>query len=612
MIISFTARRVAAALAATAALCLVSSPLLAQDDPHAGLQSGSESGAEGAAPQRGPAGNAHPVESFNQALTNPLDNRQRAAVPMASPAEKHAFAQQVDLSPLKRLAVMHNSRVAVLDTVARDAIREITGHGYYMDMVKSPGASSARKLSYDQMFTFIDLMADKDYYFDKPILSVEYLPLRRGLIEAEFPTDPGTQEFWMKATRLSPLILMDQINLINGAFLSDLTFERGRSQMMMAFEHFRDPHGSLLLIAPATPGGDWIHVSRNSNLNAKFGKLGEAWRARDAKTVNSLVRDIAGIIPTINAENYPPAWRSTLERIYNGGNNFIFGYTFYFLALVALLIAFGTGRITIHRIGVGLLLAGLSIHLAGFIIRWVLAERIPIQNQFESMWGLSLGSCLFATILMFVRKQPIFGVAASGVGFLALMAATLSSIPGAEIGREAAILNTSYILFYHVNIVLFSYGMVSLGFMVSIVYLLVHYFAGRSASTMQLAAAGVGTVTMSAGDGGPGVNAGRQRLLNDLDHAQMVILQLAFWILGVGILLGAWWADHSWGRWWAFDPKETWALITWIVYLIVVHVRFSASNRGLTTAWLSIIGFFVMLWTYFGVNLLLPGLHAYA
>ncbi|HNB60559.1 MAG TPA: cytochrome c biogenesis protein CcsA, partial [Phycisphaerales bacterium] len=103
-------------------------------------------------------------------------------------------------------------------------------------------------------------------------------------------------------------------------------------------------------------------------------------------------------------------------------------------------------------------------------------------------------------------------------------------------------------------------------------------------------------------------------VLADLDKAQMIVLQLAFWTLGVGILLGAWWADHSWGRWWAFDPKELWALVTWIVYLIVIHLRFAMGGRtrALTTAWLSVVGFFVMLWTYFGVNLLLPGLHAYA
>ncbi len=67
-----------------------------------------------------------------------------------------------------------------------------------------------------------------------------------------------------------------------------------------------------------------------------------------------------------------------------------------------------------------------------------------------------------------------------------------------------------------------------------------------------------------------------------------------------------------WGRFWAFDPKETWALVTWIIYLIVIHVRLVAPKRGLVTAFLSVLGFLVMLWTYFGVNLLLPGLHAYA
>lgn len=104
------------------------------------------------------------------------------------------------------------------------------------------------------------------------------------------------------------------------------------------------------------------------------------------------------------------------------------------------------------------------------------------------------------------------------------------------------------------------------------------------------------------------------RAISDLDTAQMTVLQLAFWTLGVGTLLGAWWADHSWGRWWAWDPKETWALITWIIYLIVIHVRMTigGSKKAVVTAWLSVLGFIVMLWTYFGVNLLLPGLHAYA
>ncbi|MEM9374412.1 MAG: cytochrome c biogenesis protein CcsA, partial [Planctomycetota bacterium] len=188
-------------------------------------------------------------------------------------------------------------------------------------------------------------------------------------------------------------------------------------------------------------------------------------------------------------------------------------------------------------------------------------------------------------------------------------------IPGKDIGREAAILNTSVLLKYHVTTVLTSYALITLGMIVSLFYLGTHYgaklFGTSEMAVVSAGALGGGGAVDGADEDTP--KPGLARTLKDLDTAQMTVLQLAFWTLGVGTLLGAWWADHSWGRWWAFDPKETWALVTWIVYLIVIHVRFMGlRDKGLTTAWLSVLGFLVMLWTYFGVNLLLPGLHAYA
>jgi ABC-type transport system involved in cytochrome c biogenesis permease subunit len=103
-------------------------------------------------------------------------------------------------------------------------------------------------------------------------------------------------------------------------------------------------------------------------------------------------------------------------------------------------------------------------------------------------------------------------------------------------------------------------------------------------------------------------------VLKTLDACNLVMLQLAFWILGIGIITGALWADVSWGRPWGWDPKETFALVTWIVYLIIIHVRFvtAGQNRALTTGILSIIGFGVMLFNWIGVNFFLVGLHSYA
>ena len=98
-----------------------------------------------------------------------------------------------------------------------------------------------------------------------------------------------------------------------------------------------------------------------------------------------------------------------------------------------------------------------------------------------------------------------------------------------------------------------------------------------------------------------------QQMLDELTH-QMVLFGFLF--LTVGIITGAVWANSAWGRYWGWDPKETWSLITWFVYATLLHARLMRGWRGRRIAYLSIVGFGAVLFTYFGVNLL-PGLHSY-
>ena len=98
----------------------------------------------------------------------------------------------------------------------------------------------------------------------------------------------------------------------------------------------------------------------------------------------------------------------------------------------------------------------------------------------------------------------------------------------------------------------------------------------------------------------------------DYDRITYTSIAVGYPIFTAGALIfGAIWAEQAWGRWWSWDPKETWALITWLVYTLYLHVRLVMKKKDATASWISVIGFLCTVFTFFGVNYLLPGLHSY-
>jgi cytochrome c-type biogenesis protein CcsB len=601
-----------------------------------------------------PAGNAHPqtqaVSEENKDLASPF-GKVAAPAPgeqwqFTDPIKKYEFAKQLDLEPLRGLAVFHNGRVKVMETLAKETIERISGRKKFqlpesfktaeqvhLEEGRTSGAQAQTtpKLAFDPLFTLMDLTIDPIFYLDKPLIGVTYLPLRREILENQFPLrdnpqNADKQEAWLRLGRVAPFMVDRWSSVIRQTHMGEQQYLDALNRTENSLIIFADSAANFEMLAPERHDLPWKHISTlpaDHPVRKAALELGEAWRAMDVSKTNAAIVTLASELPKLNAEVYPTT-RRNLELFYNKLNAFEWGWVVYAFSLVALLLAFGTGRKSLAWMGTALLIAGAVLHATGFIARGLIAERWAIQNQFESMTGISLFAVLVAIGLMIARRQWLFGAAAAAVGFMVLVTATQTAIPGEFIEREAAILNTSVLLKYHVTIVLVSYGLIALGFVTSLFYLGTHYAAKfKGALTTNATNAAPTTVLSaltpiadSADDDARASNTAAPTIfktLADLDKATMIVLQLAFWTLGVGILLGAWWADHSWGRWWAFDPKETWALITWIVYLIVIHVRRAGlSDKGLTTAWLSVAGFIVMLWTYFGVNLLLPGLHAYA
>ncbi len=588
--------------------------------------------------RQAPAGNAHPETEM---VTNTVEAPPFGpTVPSVMDVRaKTEFAKKVDVKPLKDLAVFHNGRLKIVGTLASETVSAITGRKKYIDFVPMDdakgadgkplprGSVPAKKVSYDPVFTLMDLVIDPGYYTDKPLVHVEFLPMRKAMLGGVY--EEGTPEYmwWLKQGRVAPSLVAQVGEGVVRRYQFETGYARAIDRLYRAMTLYRDGWQTLAMVAPDSTEQKWHNLSSlldghaGAELKGAVEQLGTAWRAGDAEKVNAAIKTLAAGLPKVNEASYPTTRRG-IEAAYNASNAFEWGYWLYFLSLLSLLLAFGTARKWLVVIGLVTLFAAIGMHSFGFVTRCIIAERLAIQNQFESMTGLSLGAALVGTVIMLARRQWLFGAAAAGVGFMVLITATQTAIPGGTIEREAPILNTSVLLKYHVTTVLVSYGLIALGFMVSLFYLGTHYAMkfksaaprpkGTELAAMPGGSGGMTEVSAAALGLDEEAPKGPKRVLSDLDKAQMIVLQLAFWTLGVGILLGAWWADHSWGRWWAFDPKELWALITWIVYLIVIHMRFGVKDRGYWTAVLSVIGFIVMLWTYFGVNLLLPGLHAYA
>lgn len=603
--------------------------------------------------QTAPEGNAHPpAQDLSQVgadstRVNPFGEVDQKA-PIIAEDAKVAFAKQLDLSPLRDIAVFHNGRVKIMDTLAREMIGKMTNQrGFHTYLrVQDGDKVSIKDIKQDPLFVLLDVIIDPAFYFDKPLISVGHPLQREAILEEEFGDDTEKIERWKRVGRVSPQMIAKHLGHVQEEHQAEPAWVDSANRADHAMDLFVNARQNLLLVPPGAREEPWLHLSQlNPSTPAREAAtaLGAAWRACDATKANEAIKALGDALPRINPATYPQGRRS-LEALYNKTNLFVWGYWLYALSLIALLLAFGTGRASLARAGSATLIIAVLLHAAGFAMRCVIAERFAIQNQFESMTGVSLFGATVGLVLMRARRQALFGAAAAGLGFIALLAANEARIPGQFIEREAAILNTSALLKYHVTTVLLSYGLITLGFIIALFYLGFEYL-GRwkeQAGTQKQegprafggnGGGGMGSRAILAGVGAGGADpmlevalnvdattaaalpasTARARLLADLDKAHLIILQLAFWTLGVGILLGAWWADHSWGRWWAFDPKEIWALITWIVYLAIIHLRFMPmKNRGLTTAWLSVLGFIAMLWCYFGVNMLLPGLHAYA
>lgn len=240
-------------------------------------------------------------------------------------------------------------------------------------------------------------------------------------------------------------------------------------------------------------------------------------------------------------------------------------------------------------------IATLAIQTAGIILRWIESYQMgyghaPLSNLYESL-VFAAWAIMFIYLLLERRiRHRALGVFPALFAFLAMAYASFSKGIDSTIQPLLPALKSNWLI-AHVITCFLGYAAFAVSTGISIVYLL-----QRTRKT-------------NPHPSGVFAMLPNQRELDEFNY-QMVLF--GFLWLTIGIITGSVWANSAWGTYWSWDPKETWSLITWFIYAALLHARSMQGWRGKRVAWLSLLGFGCVLFTYFGVNFLLSGLHSYA
>jgi len=285
----------------------------------------------------------------------------------------------------------------------------------------------------------------------------------------------------------------------------------------------------------------------------------------------------------------------------------------YFVSMPLYFIAAGWGRPAIFKLALAATAVGLLAHIGSFGFRWAADGHYPLSNMYEysSLMGLIMVAFFLVTARGW-RTEFIGGMVL--IGAIGIMSAGRTLYTGPS-GLIPAL--NSYWLKIHVSSMVISSALLSFTFFFSFAALLKAWAIGghelvlRSGPRYQLVGGPGAQVAMT----GPRWLQTATAWLPDpeiLDKLAFRMVLIGFPLWTFGVMMGAVWGEHAWGRWWGNDPKEIMAAVTWIVYAIYFHARAIGGMRGYRTTAIAGLGFISVLATFYFVNLWIVGLHSYA
>lgn len=277
-------------------------------------------------------------------------------------------------------------------------------------------------------------------------------------------------------------------------------------------------------------------------------------------------------------------------------NTAILGWvTFIYLgAFLSYLLRMVMGGNLWGRLATVLLLTGFAAQTAALGIRWLESYKLgighaPLANLYESLIFFAWAIILLYSLLQWKTKSQTLGVFVVPVAFLSMAFASLSPDIENRIQPLIPALQSNWLV-SHVVTCFMGYASFTMAFGFGVILL----FRKQNITQTEI------------------IGDSFRFLLDDsvLDELIYQWTSMGFILLSLGIITGSVWAHYAWGAYWNWDPKETWSLVTWLIYAAMIHARFVRGWRGRRMALLAILGFGAVLFTYLGVNYL-PGLHSY-
>jgi cytochrome c-type biogenesis protein CcsB len=543
-----------------------------------------------------------------------------AAASGASAGETAAF----DWDAWRNLPVLDNGRHKPFDTLAKETTRTICNSGSVAD------PESGEKLDYIAFYLTILFqwegeskapahhMSGSQAYFtihkaDKwdnaPLFKVNSASLREalGLPAGEKYISPAKlydANYHDPHTGNELPFIMQVQNLQSHQVQRMPSLDKKTLELADALWVYEQSRmGEMLYIVPTpdTVGDEWISASRlmrdkfdDSNdpkglirkAQEQFIKAKQAFLANNAADFKSATEALLAAVREIGEPigSYPTQHIIGVEVAYNRIAPFRFAWIFCAAAFVLSLLGIITDKRLIYISAMTLFSAALAAVLVGFAMRTIVSGRAPVTNMFESVVYLGLGAIIFGLFFeSFSRKGFILAAAAAIATIALVLADNCPVVLDPSLKPLAPILRSNYWLTIHVMTITLSYAAFALAW-------------------------GIGNIALGL------YLAGAKNRETTASLAKFIYrtLKAGFLLLIIGTILGAFWADDSWGRFWGWDPKEVWALITLLFYAALLHARRIGWVGNFGMAVWSVLCFLVVIMAWYGVNFMLGvGLHSY-